>query len=303
MRRSIWSLRASALIMDSCLEGFLVPLNDTRSGPAFFCVHSVGGDVMAFRHLAKRLAPDSKFYGIQVPPEKRVPEFASSVETMARQYVDELLAFQPQGLYLLGGWSAGVSLSLEMAQQLEARGHTVGLLVALDCAPFNTGGESRRWNPLYYWKLLCNFPRWLADSLGSDLTWKTAFPWSRNKLVALVKKTVAGLRGEEDLAKYEVEGWLRSSEYSERQLQFSQSLFSALHRYIPKPYKGRVVVYQSKTQPLYHLLEVDRCWRKLAPQAEIVPVKGTHVSLIDQFHVDPIAQHLAQRLKEFRNRD
>src|SRR2546426_3136332 len=183
-----------------------------------------------------------------------------------------------------------------MSQQLQARGHTVDLLVALDCAPFNTGGESSRWNPLYHWKLLCNFPRWLADSIGSDLTWKTDFSWIRNKLVAVVKKTVAALWREEDLAKYEVQGWLKSSDYSQRQLQFSQSLFSALHRYFPKAYKGRVVVYQSKTQPLYHLFEVDRCWRKLAPQVEIVPVKGTHVSLIDQFHVDPIAQHLAQRL-------
>src|SRR5437879_508964 len=97
-----------------------------------------------------------------------------------------------------------------------------------------------------------------------------------------------------------VDGWLKGSDYSLRQLQFSQSLFSALHRYIPKPYGGRVVAYQSKTEPLYHLLEVDRCWRKLSPQVEIVQVKGTHVSLIDRFHVDPIAQHLAQRLKEFR---
>src|SRR5207245_11797510 len=43
-------------------SSFLVPLNETGSGPAFFCVHSVGGDVMDFRHLATRLGPDAKFY-------------------------------------------------------------------------------------------------------------------------------------------------------------------------------------------------------------------------------------------------
>src|SRR5438445_12521114 len=153
---------------------------------------------------------------------------------MARDYVAELLAFQPQGPYFLGGWSAGVSLAFEMAQQLQGLGHTVGLLVAIDCAPYNTGGEGSRWNPLYHWRLVCNFPRWLADNLGTKVMWKTTFPWLRNKLVAVVKKTVAAARGEQELTKYEVEGWPRRSDYSEPQLRFSQALCTVLHPYRPK---------------------------------------------------------------------
>src|SRR6185312_2346928 len=45
----------------------VIPLNEGGTGPAFFCVHSVGGEVMSFRHLARLLGPDQRFYGIQAP--------------------------------------------------------------------------------------------------------------------------------------------------------------------------------------------------------------------------------------------
>jgi len=87
----------------SAMSSAIVPLNDRGEGPAFYCVHSVGGEVMSFRYLANALGPDRRFYGIQAPPELRGAEFASSIESMAKYYVDELVRFQPEDPYLLGG--------------------------------------------------------------------------------------------------------------------------------------------------------------------------------------------------------
>jgi len=114
----------------------------------------------------------------------------SSVEAMAQYYVQELTAFQPQGPYLLGGWSAGSTLALEMAQQLAASGRHVALLVALDGAPFNTGAGTSLWNPLYYGKLLWNFPRWVVDDLLEDFSMPRTVSRVRAKLAAL--RTTAG---------------------------------------------------------------------------------------------------------------
>jgi acyl carrier protein len=113
---------------------FFVPFNEQGSGPAFFCVHSMGGDTH-YRRLAQLLGPEQRFYGIQIPPELRTLEFTSSVEGMASRYVEELLTFQPEGPYLLGGRSAGACIALEMAQQLRSHGHEIGLLVSIDGAP------------------------------------------------------------------------------------------------------------------------------------------------------------------------
>ena len=147
-----------------------MPLNDCGQGPAFYCVHSVGGEVMSFRHLSNRLGPEQRFFGIQAPPELRSAEFASSIESMARYYVDELVAFQPEGPYLLGGWSAGSAIALEMAQQMRATGRTVDLLVAIDGAPPGTGAGTSPWSPTYYWKLFCNLPGWVSEDLLVDFS-------------------------------------------------------------------------------------------------------------------------------------
>jgi thioesterase domain-containing protein len=162
-----------------------VPLASDGDGPVLYCVHAVVGEAMSFRYLAGLLGPEQRVYGIQVPPEQRTAEFASSMEAMARYYVQELTAFQPQGPYFLSGWSAGSTLALEMAQQLEASGRHVALVVALDGAPCNTGAGTSLWNPLYYWKLLYNFPRWVVDDLMVDFSVQSAVSRVRAKLASL----------------------------------------------------------------------------------------------------------------------
>jgi pimeloyl-ACP methyl ester carboxylesterase len=143
----------------------IVPLNESGIGPAFYCVHPLSGEAACFRHLAQELGPAQRFYGIQAPMAKRNAEFADSVESIAQYYTDALTAFQPKGPFMLGGWSAGSIIALEMAQQFRARGRDVILLVALDGVPFNTGAGISPWNPLYYCKLACNLPRWIRDDL------------------------------------------------------------------------------------------------------------------------------------------
>src|SRR6266852_4538588 len=49
-----------------------------------------------------------------------------------RPYLDTVRSAQPGGPYLLGGFSHGGLIALEMARRLEARGEAVALLVVLD---------------------------------------------------------------------------------------------------------------------------------------------------------------------------
>jgi amino acid adenylation domain-containing protein len=56
----------------------------------------------------------------------------SSVEEVAREFVDELRAFQPEGPYLLGGECIGGIIALEMAREILRQGAQVGLLYMYD---------------------------------------------------------------------------------------------------------------------------------------------------------------------------
>jgi thioesterase domain-containing protein len=276
----------------------IVPLNESGIGPAFYCVHPLSGEAACFRHLAQQLGPEQRFYGVQAPMTKWNTEFASSVESIAQYYTDALSAFQPKGPLMLGGWSAGSIIALEMAQQLIDRGRDVILLVALDGLPFNTGAGISPWNPLYCYKLACNLPRWLRDDLMKN--------WSRwlfvkrvlNKAITLCKMAMSGIRGEPMARGHAIQSFVDTSSYPDAQVSFMKALFDALRRYVPKEYSGDVLVYVAKTQPLFHLLQVEAVWTKIAAQLEIVAVGGTHLSMIENPRVVALADHLRKRLRE-----
>lgn len=55
-----------------------------------------------------------------------------SIEEMAKSYVDELIAYRPEGPYLIGGYSFGGIVAFEMAIQLQKRGLKVPMMVMID---------------------------------------------------------------------------------------------------------------------------------------------------------------------------
>ena len=120
----------------------------SRNGTSlpFYCVHSIAGDVHILGKLIGALGADQALSRIQVPKEKMRADFAASIETIARDRVKTVLAFQPKGPFVLGGWSTGAIIALEMTQQLTAIGRDIPLLVAFDGAPSNTGGGLSHWD-------------------------------------------------------------------------------------------------------------------------------------------------------------
>ena len=54
---------------------------------------------------------------------------------MATDYIEAITVHQPDGPYLLGGWSMGGVVAFEMARQLGERDVAVPLLVLLDAEP------------------------------------------------------------------------------------------------------------------------------------------------------------------------
>ena len=110
----------------------LVGIHLSGSRRPFFCVHPAGGSVLGYAGLSRRLGPDQPFYGLQHPGLDSESRLYTRIEEMASDYLATLRAVQPEGPYLLGGWSFGGIVAFEMAQQLEAEGQKVALLALLD---------------------------------------------------------------------------------------------------------------------------------------------------------------------------
>jgi len=112
----------------------LVAMHEREGGPKtpFFLVAGMFGNVLNLRHLAQLIGGERPFYGLQArglygdaPPHATIPEAAAD-------YIAELRQVQPNGPYLLGGFSGGGLTAWEMAIQLEKAGEEVALLVLLD---------------------------------------------------------------------------------------------------------------------------------------------------------------------------
>jgi thioesterase domain-containing protein len=93
-----------------------------------------------------------------------------------------------------------------------------------------------------------------------------------------------------------VDVFIDTSAWPSEQAAFARALFDALERYEPKEYNGRTLVYASRTQPLFHLLQVDAAWQKISAGTEIVHIDGTHLSILREPRVTVLANDLRCRL-------
>ncbi|ENE2729480.1 TPA: enterobactin synthase subunit F [Stenotrophomonas maltophilia] len=106
------------------------------AGPTpLFVPHPAGGIAWNYRTLARALQPARPVYGLQSPAlDARLP-LPSSIEAMANDYVQRVVALQPKGPVHLLGWSVGGILAQAMAVRLHEIGREVGELVLLDAYP------------------------------------------------------------------------------------------------------------------------------------------------------------------------
>jgi len=112
---------------------WLVPIRTDGDRLPFFCMHPSGGSAVPYLGLADALSPGRPFYGIEAVGLHGEPD-PPDVPAMARRYLEAVRTIQPEGPYLLGGWSIGGTLAFEMARMLHDEDEEVRLVVLMDSA-------------------------------------------------------------------------------------------------------------------------------------------------------------------------
>ena len=110
----------------------LVAIQSGGTKRPFFCVHGAGGHILLFDRVARHLGGDQPFFAFQARGIEQGQEPFTRIEEMAAYYVEALRKAQPDGPYLLGGYSMGGMVAFEMAQQLQAQGQKVAALAIID---------------------------------------------------------------------------------------------------------------------------------------------------------------------------
>ena len=110
----------------------LVPLKPEGTKPPLYIVHGANHQVLIFDALAQYLDKDQPVYGLQSRGLDGSTEPHNSIDDMAADYIEEIVASNPDGPYALAGFSYGGIVAYEMVRQLKEQGREVTILAQFD---------------------------------------------------------------------------------------------------------------------------------------------------------------------------
>ncbi len=271
----------------------IVPIRPQGSKTPFYCVHGVGGEVLRFRELAEQLDPERPFYAFHAPGHNGEQAPLDTIEDMAALYVKDLRAAQPEGPYLLGGYSLGARVALEMAQRLRADGADVAFVGAIDLSPSDE--PSRDW--WYPARVLYNLPRWVREDLL--MTGARANLARIRRHVRAGLRRLAGLRpGSHDTVAPDVADMMEVGQLSDTVRRIYELSYLAGRRYRAKQYAGAVTLFRATARPVFGRHEPDLGWSRIARSVSVRHVPGNHLDMLSRPYVIQLARELGAALDE-----
>ena len=285
----------------------LIALQPQGSKPPFFCVHPIAGVAFPYYELTYFLGNDQPFYGLQSFGLAGEGKPLTRIEDMAAHYIEAMQAVQPQGPYLLGGWSFGAHVAFEMAQQLQQKGQKVALLAILDTPPL-PGNKTK--NLLLLSKILLTVStRYIWPYVYDYFYLKTAAnqskkapergAWTFDKLSFLIRSSAGTqvMRQESKLMKLR-QPILRYL------LPVMWANNEALLNYVPKVYPGKITLFQTNQHLVVNQKDISWGWKYLSlKEVEICQIPGHHLNCLRMPHVKVVAEKLARCIERVESGD
>jgi amino acid adenylation domain-containing protein len=260
-----------------------------------FLMPSLGGELLHARLLIQHLGKDIGIYGLQPHLAAEAINLFVDFEATAARYVQALREFQPQGRFILAGYSYGGFLAFEVARQLVELGEKVELLAILDTgpsSPTNRPKKRRRKNPLLHF--LANLPGWIKEDVifGSPVELiKRAKRMVRKNL----RRCLGWLINEPQVAELHDVFDLYRIPTQNRDLM--RIIWNAVRNYVPKTYQGRVTLFRARTSPLFGFYDNDLGWGQFAQQGvDIHVLPGNHENILTEPHVRKLAEDLRKAI-------
>jgi thioesterase domain-containing protein len=259
----------------------LVPIQVGGSRLPLFCVHAAIGSATCFIDLAHQLGTDQPFYGLQSQGIAEGSPPLKTVEEMAASYLRAIRTIQPRGPYLVGGWSMGGIIALEMSQQLQADGDSVALLALLDTYISKSQASAEAVTELITFGLHLGLPVG-AEGLGRAHLEALA-PHERFCSILQTAREQGAVPPNCDLA------------YLRRLFHVHQSNIQAVQTYVPTSYSGNVTLFRAGLGFAERRRRSSRRWRELFPgQLNIESVPGNHYTMLQGTNATVLAKRLRQ---------
>lgn len=120
----------------------LVQLRAGSSERSMFMFHPLPGTVIRYLPLTRQLRTGVRIWGLQSPGIEPGERPCRSIDEMTGRYVEAIRTIQPDGPWVLLGYSMGGVLALEAARQLDAATPGLSFVGLLDSSPPGSEDDS-----------------------------------------------------------------------------------------------------------------------------------------------------------------
>jgi acetoacetyl-CoA synthetase len=266
----------------------LVCLKSGERAPAFFIVHGIGGTVMELVKLGALIDYQGPVYAIQAKGVDGSVQPLSNVQEIAKYYAAAVRRIQPDGPYLIAGYSFGGLVAIEMGRLLKQQGEVVGDLVLID-----SYAHPRTWP----WRSRLAV-RWRRFKSRAGLIAKHPLREGMSYARLTVTQAKARSRRYGDRAN-SVVNWLGDQTCSLtptlRLVHAAGEM--ALDSYAPRPYPGNILFLRAERSAPQFPTQPKRIWRRLVRTITVHTVKGDHYSVVGD-HVSSIAARISLCLSD-----
>lgn len=254
----------------------LVAIKPSGSKSPLYIIHGDGLNVLNFSHLAKHVHREQPVYGLQALGLNGVDEPIDNLPVIAYHYMQEILQHNPQGPYLLAGYSSGGYVAMEIRKQLIALGREVKMLIIFDTDAEKT--EYKDWYSLLPKKAKRHFPRMVQ-----------ALKFSINQM----------FRSKVLQEPVPVEQKKDTREFYKLVQKIKSKHITAFRNYHLEPFDGKLYLYRAKIS--VHYVEYGKYlgWDKYAEKGvELFEIPGDHFSMLQPPHVAMLGDILQNNIDD-----
>ena len=268
----------------------LVPMHKGEGGAQrpFFLVAGMFGNVLNLRHLANLIGADRPFYGLQARGLYGDDQPHETLQEAAHDFIAEMRQVQPQGPYMVGGFSGGGLTAYEVAHQLEAMGEEVALVVLLD-TPLPLRPKLTRRD-----KAMIKLAHFREKGFGYAVEWaKARYEWEMRRF--------------------------RPAEEAPEEAQFHDkaieaAFLNALPRYELRRWDGNVVLFRPPLDRRWSVsggrfvstgkeyVHEDNQWGEWLDNLRVVEVPGDHDSMVLEPNVRVLAAEMRRAIEDAERR-
>lgn len=278
------------------LDGFVrtirAPQPDAQGGQRIpvFVFHPAGGSTVVYEPLLKRLPADTPMYGFE--------RVEGSIEERAAEYVDKLLELNPQGPFVLVGWSLGGVLAYACAIGLTRAGADVAFVGLIDVVRAGEEIPQTKEEIRARWDRYALFAQRTFNVEIPQIPYEQLEELDDAGQVAFVLEAVqqSGVNIPGGVIEHQRTSYLDTR---------------AIDTAVIEQYDGHVTLYMADRyhddaimfEPRYATRKPDGGWGEYVSNLEVVPIGGEHIQAIDEPYIAKVGAHLSEALNRIEHEE